>query len=80
MRDPHDFMNVLFGAWIVVSAWMLSGPSAAAQWNGLVAGLLILALSLPRVTFASNMDRGNRGSYDLRRNPSSSWTIAGFEE
>ena len=42
------FMNVLFGAWIVVSAWMLSGASAAAQWNGLVAGLLILALSLPR--------------------------------
>lgn len=24
------------------------GASAAAQWNGLVAGLLILALSLPR--------------------------------
>ena len=34
--------------WIVVSAWMLSGASAVAQWNGVVAGLLILALSLPR--------------------------------
>jgi hypothetical protein len=42
------FVNVLLGAWIVASGWMLSGASAAAQWNGLVAGLLILALSLPR--------------------------------
>lgn len=80
MGDPHDFMNVLLSAWIAVSAWMLSGPSAAAQWNGVVAGLLILALSLIAVTFASSMDRGNRGSYDLRRNPSTSWTIVGPEE
>jgi hypothetical protein len=42
------FLNVLLGAWIVATGWMLSGASAAAQWNGLVAGLLILALSLPR--------------------------------
>ncbi|MBY0497445.1 MAG: vitamin K epoxide reductase family protein [Cyanobacteria bacterium] len=42
------FVNVLLGAWILASGWMLSGASAAAQWNGLVAGLLILALSLPR--------------------------------
>lgn len=42
------FVNVLLGAWIVASGWMLSGAGAAAQWNGLVAGLLILALSFPR--------------------------------
>ena len=41
-------LNVLFGGWIAASGWMLSGASAAAQWNGLVAGLLILVLSLPR--------------------------------
>ena len=42
------FINVLLGAWIAVSGWVLSGASASAQWNGLAAGLLILALSLPR--------------------------------
>lgn len=42
------FVNVLLGASIAVSGWMLSGANAAAQWNGLAAGLLIVALSLPR--------------------------------
>ena len=42
------FLNLLFGAWIAMSGWVLSGASAAAQWSGLVVGLLILALSLPR--------------------------------
>ena len=42
------FLNVLFGAWIVASGWILSGATAATQWNGIVAGLLIVALALPR--------------------------------
>jgi hypothetical protein len=42
------FLNVLFGTWIAVSGWMLSEATVAGQWSGLVAGLLIAALALPR--------------------------------
>lgn len=42
------FMNVLLGVWIAVSGWMLSGATAAGRWSGLVAGVLILALSIRR--------------------------------
>jgi len=41
-------LNVLFGAWIAASGWMLSGATAAGRWSGLVAGALILVLSLRR--------------------------------
>ena len=42
------FLNVVLGVWIAASGWMLSGATAAGRWSGLVAGLLILALSLRR--------------------------------
>lgn len=40
--------NVLFGVSIAASGWLLSGAGTAAQWNGLLAGLAIVALSVPR--------------------------------
>ena len=33
---------------MVVSAWALSGSSVTGQWNGIVAGVLLVALALPR--------------------------------
>ena len=39
------FVNVLLGAWIAASGWMLSGATAAGRWSGLMAGVLILTLS-----------------------------------
>jgi hypothetical protein len=42
------FLNVVLGAWIAASGWMLSGATAAGRWSGLVAGVLILTLSLRR--------------------------------
>ena len=42
------FMNVLLGAWIAASGWILTGATTAAQWSGLAAGLFILVLSFPR--------------------------------
>lgn len=42
------FVNVLFGAWIVVAPWFLSGASTAARWNGAVVGAALIVLSLPR--------------------------------
>ena len=42
------FLNVLFGAWIVLAGWLLSGATIAGRWSGLVAGLLIIASSIRR--------------------------------
>ena len=41
-------LNVLFGVWIASSEWIMSGSTVAARWSGLVAGMLIVALSLRR--------------------------------
>lgn len=42
------FLNVVLGVWIAASGWILGGAAAAGRWSGLVAGVLILALSLRR--------------------------------
>jgi hypothetical protein len=42
------FLNVLLGLWVAIAPWILNGANSAARWNGLVAGLLITALALPR--------------------------------
>lgn len=46
---PLRFLNVLFGAWLVLAPWLLSGISSPlATLNSVIAGLLVAALSLPR--------------------------------
>jgi nucleoside-diphosphate-sugar epimerase/uncharacterized membrane protein len=42
------FINALFGVWLIAAPWLLAGATAGASWNDVVAGLLIIALSLPR--------------------------------
>jgi nucleoside-diphosphate-sugar epimerase len=42
------FINVLFGAWLVVAPWLLLGGSAVAALVEVIAGLVLIALSLPR--------------------------------
>jgi len=42
------FINVVFGAWIVASPWLLSGTTPGATWNDVIAGVLLIALSLRR--------------------------------
>jgi hypothetical protein len=43
------FLIVPFGAWLVAAPWLLDGAgSDAAAWAGVVAGLALIALSLPR--------------------------------
>ncbi len=41
-------VNILFGAWVVLAPWLLSGAAGAARWNNLVAGIALVLLSLPR--------------------------------
>ncbi|MGH9628042.1 MAG: SPW repeat protein [Bryobacteraceae bacterium] len=42
------FLNILLGLWIAAAPWILTGATAGAKWNGIVTGLLIAVLALPR--------------------------------
>ncbi|MDD3762909.1 MAG: heavy metal-binding domain-containing protein [Nevskiales bacterium] len=45
------FINVPFGAWLIVAPWLLDGAgSTAAIWNGVASGALLILLALPRGT------------------------------
>jgi hypothetical protein len=46
---PVRFINVLFGAWLILAPWLLEGAgSPLAAWNGVIGGLLLILLALPR--------------------------------
>ena len=42
------YLNVLCGAWLIVAPFALGGSTPAAMWSSVVAGGLLIALSLPR--------------------------------
>jgi uncharacterized membrane protein len=42
------FINVLFGAWVIASPWLLAGATPASQWSDVIVGVLVILLSLPR--------------------------------
>lgn len=42
------FLNVPIGLWLAIAPWLLDGATTASRWAGLVVGLLVVALSLPR--------------------------------
>lgn len=54
------FINVLFGAWLIVAPWVLDGASMIASWVGVVIGVLVILLSLPR----GARSREHYGSWD----------------
>ena len=45
---PLRFINILFGAWLIVAPWVLSGFRAGAKWNDIAVGLAVVLLSMPR--------------------------------
>lgn len=45
---PVRFLNALLGVCLLGTPWMLDGGSAAADWASVAAGLLLIALSVPR--------------------------------
>jgi Vitamin K epoxide reductase family/SPW repeat len=46
---PLRFVNTLFGVWLMAAPWLLAdGLSAQGAWNDIVAGVVVIALSLPR--------------------------------
>ena len=42
------FFNVLFGAWLLIAPWALSGFVAVARWNDVLVGVAVILLSLRR--------------------------------
>jgi uncharacterized membrane protein len=43
------FINVVFGAWLIVAPWLLEGAaSPLATWNSVLSGILLIALAIPR--------------------------------
>jgi hypothetical protein len=42
------FINILLGAWVIVSPWLLNGASANAKWSDMIAGALVILLSFRR--------------------------------
>ena len=47
---PLRFVNVLFGAWLIVAPWVLAGASLTAAIGSVLAGIAVVLLSLPRGT------------------------------
>lgn len=45
---PIRLLNILMGMWLVASAWILSGHTGAARWNVVIAGVMLIPLSLRR--------------------------------
>src|SRR5207245_11249542 len=41
-------INILFGAWIVLAPWLLSGSTTGAKWIDVMAGAALIVLSIPR--------------------------------
>ncbi len=45
-RHWEEWINVVLGVWLAVSPWALGLQSAAARWNFLIVGVLVVALAL----------------------------------
>jgi uncharacterized membrane protein YhaH (DUF805 family) len=54
------FANVLAGSWVAAAPWLLGGFVGAARWNGVVTGLALLLVSLPRGKVREKYGRWDR--------------------
>jgi hypothetical protein len=45
-RAWEEWINVILGAWLVVSPWVLGGATSIATANFVIVGLLVLVLAL----------------------------------
>lgn len=55
------FINALFGAWIALAPWLLSGASAGAKWNDVMIGAILILISLPRGKVRERYGSWDRG-------------------
>jgi len=45
---PFRFVNIASGAWLIAAPWFLGGTTTGSITNDIVAGVALIALSLPR--------------------------------
>jgi SPW repeat len=45
-RDWEEWINVVLGAWLAISPWVLKLASASATWNFVVVGTLVVVLAV----------------------------------
>jgi hypothetical protein len=48
VAPPLRFINVAFGAWLIAAPWLLAGETLGAAAASVIAGLVLVGLSLPR--------------------------------
>lgn len=49
------FINIPFGIWLIAAPWLLDGiASPLAIWNGVVCGILLIVLAIPRGTIRNS--------------------------
>ena len=54
------FLNILLGAWIALAPWVLADASPAGRWSGVLVGVVLIALSIPRGTIRERYGRWQR--------------------
>ncbi len=59
-RDWEEWINVVLGVWLAASPWVLGIASAAARWNFVVVGALVVALALYELREMGSADSGPR--------------------
>ncbi|MGH7464575.1 MAG: SPW repeat domain-containing protein, partial [Longimicrobiales bacterium] len=42
------FVNIPLAAWIAIAPWLLGDATTAGRWSGLLVGIMLIALSIPR--------------------------------
>jgi uncharacterized membrane protein len=42
------FVNIVFGAWVIVSPWLFGGSTTSGTWNDMIVGTLVLLFSFAR--------------------------------
>jgi hypothetical protein len=48
VAQPLRFLNLPFGLWLIVTPWLLAGATVGGSVNDVIAGVLVIGLSLPR--------------------------------
>jgi hypothetical protein len=44
------FVNILCGAWVIASPWVLGGATTGSTLSDMIAGAFVILLSVPRST------------------------------
>jgi nucleoside-diphosphate-sugar epimerase len=57
---PLRFVNVALGAWLLAAPWLLTGYSGVGMGVAILAGLLLISLSLPRGAIVSHYGAWDR--------------------